>query len=112
LELEQGVVVTGSFGHCFHHERDVSAEELGQKGCWNCHYFGGSKQSVYVDVYEAAEMLKKSRSTVVKWLEAGRLEGKLFVHNLPFYEPGEPRMWFVSKASIESMNRGKGENGP
>lgn len=94
----------GPFGYCDLHEREVWEREFEQKGCWNCHHFGYSADFAYVDVQEAAQLLKKSPSTIRRWLKESRLEGKLFVRERPEFQTGSPRKWFVSEESIESMS--------
>jgi len=93
-----------SLGYCNFHEREVGETEFERKGCWNCYHFGYLVDSPYVDVQEATQLLKKSPSTIIRWLKEGRLEGKLFVRERPEFQTGSPRKWFVSEESIESMS--------
>ncbi len=92
---------TISLGYCDLHEREVWEGEFERKGCWNCYHFGYSKSSLYVDVQETAKLLKKSTSTIRRWLKEGRLEGKLFVREQLVFWGGSPRKWLVKRESIK-----------
>ena len=95
--------MTESIGYCDLHEGEVSQGEFGRKGCWNCYHFGYSADSPYVDVQEAATLLKRSSSTVRRWLKSDRLKGNLFMRQRFEFQSGSPRKWLVSKESIESI---------
>ena len=88
---------TISLGYCDLHEEEVWEEEFERKGCWNCYHFDYSADSPYIDVQEAAQLLKKSQSTIRRWLKDGRLEGKLFTRKRPVFQIGSPRKWLVKK---------------
>ncbi len=92
-------------GYCDFHEGKVWEVEFERKGCWNCYHFGYSGSYPYIDVQEAAELLKKSPSTIRKWLKVGRLDGKLFIRERLEFQSGSPKKWFVSEKSIKLMNK-------
>jgi len=92
---------TISLGYCDLHEGEVREGEFERKGCWTCDYFGYSADSPYVDVQEAAQLLKKSPSTIKRWLKKGRLEGKLFVRERRVFCGGSPRKWLVKRELIK-----------
>jgi len=66
-------------GYCEFHEANVFEEEFAWKGCWNCYHFAYSADFPYFDVYEAANTLKKSPSTIRRWLNEGHLHGGSFL---------------------------------
>jgi len=91
------------FGYCDLHNEEVWELEFERKGCWNCYHFGYSADSPYIDVQEAAQLLKKSPSTIRRWLKNGRLEGKLFIRKRPVFQTGSPRKWFIEGESIKPI---------
>ena len=98
------------FGYCDLHEREVWEQEFERKGCWNCYHFDYSEDCPYADVKYAARSLKKSQSTIRRWLRDGRLEGKLFIHERPGFQLGAPQKWFVNDESIESLSKHQGQS--
>ena len=97
-------------GYCDLHEREVQEEEFERKGCWACYHFGYSTDYPYVDVQEAAQLLKRSMSTIRRWLKTGRLVGKLFIRERPEFQSGSPKKWFVSEEAIELMSKQQGQS--
>ena len=93
-----------SLGYCDLHEREVREVEFEQKGCWNCYHFSYSADSGYIEVWEAADLLNKSSSTIRRWLKDGRLEGKLFLREWPRFQIGSPRKWLTDEESIRNMS--------
>jgi len=91
------------FGYCDYHEANVLEEEFAWKGCWNCYHFSYSADFPYFDVHEAANTLKKSPSTIRRWLNEGHLHGKLFERGRRQFQLGSPRKWFISKASARLL---------
>ena len=95
------------FGYCDLHNEDVWEPEFEWKGCWNYYHFSYSADCLYTDVREATQLLKKSPSTIRRWLKDGHLEGKLLIRGRPEFQAGPLYKSFIEKESIKSITMEK-----
>lgn len=93
-------------GYCDHHFEDVTPNMFEWKGCWSCYHFKPADDFPYVDVAEASYELGVSKSTVIRWIKKGKLEGWLFERGRHLTEISPPhKKYFISFNSFEDMKK-------
>ncbi len=91
-------------GYCRNHQSEISKKTFEEKGCWRCwKWFEISEDFPFYDVEEASNFLNISKSTVIRWINQGKIEGHLF-KCLPYrYKYGFPlKKYYIKKISLES----------
>ena len=86
-------------GYCSYHNEDVDMNIFEYKGCWTCGYFTFKENGPLISAEDAADILGKSKKTVIRWIKAGKLDGKLFVKKRWGFSKGW-RKYFVYTKSI------------
>ena len=92
------------FGYCDLHEDTVSEAQYEWKGCWNCYHFSSDTTFPFINVSETALELGKSPSTVVRWLNKGKLQGRLFKQGRPSYGMVQViKKYHITKDSVAKL---------
>jgi hypothetical protein len=86
-------------GYCDLHGREVFDGEFEDKGCWDCWHFNWG--GIYLDIYDAAELLGKSQSTIRRWARNGRLGSRTFYRGRPEWK--NPQKTLITRESVEEI---------
>lgn len=88
--------------HIKHKSEEISEETFEYKGCWNCEYFEYGDNFPYYDVEEASQQIGVSKSTIIRWIKAGKLSGRLFIIGESKFVLGSWKKYYIDKNEVDT----------
>jgi len=94
-------------GWCEYHlhpDMIIDLETFKWKGCWACRHFHPEDDIPFKDVTETCNILNVSRSTVIRWVNKGKLDGRLFERGRHLNSISPPhKIYFIYNDSIDNL---------